>query len=100
MLPDGSGIPAIPGRCGKKSNDSTMPSRASQCIRCIPLDEWRRGRNRQHHVQVTNLQTCSHVLGGHLEKGLAKKGLSMTFGFTSARLHLVHEQSSKQKSMH
>jgi hypothetical protein len=44
-----------------------------------------------------SMQSC---LCGHLKKGLAKKGLSMTFEFSSARLHLVHEQSSEQMFMH
>jgi len=44
-----------------------------------------------------SMQSC---LCGHLKKGLAKKGLSMTFEFTSARLHLVRKQSSEQKFMH
>merc|ERR1719171_3017953 len=99
MLPDGSGIPATRKRSRDK-NTSAMPSSASQCIRCIPVHEWQRCRNRQHHVQVTNLQTRSHVCAVTSKRGWQKKGLSMTFEFASARLHLVHEQSSEQKFMH
>merc|ERR1712118_257048 len=77
MLPDRSGIPAIPGSCkkgtGTKKNTSAMPSRASQSIRCIPLDEWHKCRNRQHHIQVISLQTCSHVCAV-LSKKVGKKG--------------------------
>jgi hypothetical protein len=50
--------------------------------------------NIMYSNKSANTQSC---LCGHLKKGLAKKGLSMTFEFTSARLHLVHDQSSEQE---